>query len=370
LLSQTNIKLSISIYPILTFKNYMKNFKSILFICLVFTTITQAQVKLGNNPTSTHPSAALEIESTNKGLLIPRLTSAERTAIGNPAIGLMVYQTDGVAGFYTYNSDAWQALGASGTNGTNGIDGKTVLNGTSNPTATVGANGDFFINTTSNTLFGPKAAGAWPTGVSLVGSAGTNGTNGQGIPTGGTSGQVLAKVNNTDFNTQWVTPSSGGSSLPAQEGNSGKLLTTDGTNLSWTDQTTKLPTTHLGHNTANFTGGVLYCSPFYAVLSSTLNGINSWIMPSSGTVTIDFYLYEDEPGTIELFEIIPSTTGTLSINGSALSSFTYTAYSGGAAVTTSLSATLTAGKIYTIRFSKTGGTAFTASSFYTVIKQQ
>jgi hypothetical protein len=68
--------------------------------------------------------------------------------------------------------------GASGFNGTNGVDGKTVLNGTSNPTAAIGTNGDFFINTSSNTLFGPKAAGAWPTGVSLVGTAGTNGTNG------------------------------------------------------------------------------------------------------------------------------------------------------------------------------------------------
>ena len=63
-----------------------------------------------------------------------------------------------------------------GPAGTNGVDGKTVLNGTSNPTAAIGANGDFFINTSSNTLFGPKAAGAWPTGVSLVGPAGSNAT--------------------------------------------------------------------------------------------------------------------------------------------------------------------------------------------------
>ena len=33
------------------------------------------------------------------------------------------------------------------------------------------------------------------------------GTNGQGVPTGGTTGQVLAKVNGTDYNTHWVTPS-------------------------------------------------------------------------------------------------------------------------------------------------------------------
>ena len=45
---------------------------------------------------------------------------------------------------------------------------------------------------------------------------------------------MLAKVDGTDYNTQWVTPS-GGTSLPAQTGNAGKVLTTDGTNPSWTN---------------------------------------------------------------------------------------------------------------------------------------
>ena len=67
--------------------------------------------------------------------------------------------------------------GVNGTNGTNGIDGKTVLNGTVNPT-TQGNNGDFYINTVTNYIFGPKAAGVWPSGVSLVGPSGNNGTNG------------------------------------------------------------------------------------------------------------------------------------------------------------------------------------------------
>ncbi len=45
-----------------------------------------------------------------------------------------------------------------------------------------------------------------------AGTNGTNGTNGQGVPTGGTTGQVLSKVNGTDFNTAWTTPSAGGGS--------------------------------------------------------------------------------------------------------------------------------------------------------------
>jgi hypothetical protein len=42
----------------------------------------------------------------------------------------------------------------------------------------IGANGDFYINTTTNTLYGPKAGGNWPTGTSLVGPAGATGLSG------------------------------------------------------------------------------------------------------------------------------------------------------------------------------------------------
>ncbi len=59
-------------------------------------------------------SAVLDIYSTSKGMLTPRLTLAQRTAINNPATGLLVYQTDGVSGFYYYNGTTWTIL-SSGT---------------------------------------------------------------------------------------------------------------------------------------------------------------------------------------------------------------------------------------------------------------
>lgn len=60
-------------------------------------------------------------------------------------------------------------------------DGKSVLNGAVDPT-TEGVNGDFYINTTTWTIFGPKAGGVWPAGVSLVGPTGATGPQGeQGI---------------------------------------------------------------------------------------------------------------------------------------------------------------------------------------------
>lgn len=50
-----------------------------------------------------------------------------------------------------------------------------------------------------------------PTGpAGAAGPAGATGANGIGVPTGGTTGQVLAKIDGTNYNTNWVTPSAGG----------------------------------------------------------------------------------------------------------------------------------------------------------------
>ena len=62
-------------------------------------------------------SAMLDISSTSKGMLTPRMTTAQRTAISSPATGLLVYQTDGTAGFYFYNGAAWISLNTYSTAG-------------------------------------------------------------------------------------------------------------------------------------------------------------------------------------------------------------------------------------------------------------
>lgn len=58
--------------------------------------------------------------------------------------------------------------GAQGEAGAAGADGKSVLSGVEAPT-TEGAVGDFYIDTVTSTLYGPKGAEGWPAGVSLVG---------------------------------------------------------------------------------------------------------------------------------------------------------------------------------------------------------
>ncbi len=68
-------------------------------------------------------------------------------------------------------------------NGANGADGKSVLNGTGTPLDTVGSNGEFYIDISTNTIYGPKVEGTWPaTGVSIVGQTGATGATGpQGV---------------------------------------------------------------------------------------------------------------------------------------------------------------------------------------------
>ncbi|HVX26975.1 MAG TPA: tail fiber domain-containing protein, partial [Parafilimonas sp.] len=62
---------------------------------------------VGIGTTTPDPSAKLDIRTTNKGLLMPRLTQAQRNAIPSPANGLLIYQTDNNPGFYYYNGTAW-----------------------------------------------------------------------------------------------------------------------------------------------------------------------------------------------------------------------------------------------------------------------
>ncbi|MHA8084251.1 hypothetical protein U8695_01610 [Aquirufa antheringensis] len=85
--------------------------KIILFLLLVsFCAFSQT----GIGTTTPDASAKLEVSSTTKGLLTPRMTSAQRAVINLPANGLLVYQTDGVPGFYvntgTSASPVWSRV--------------------------------------------------------------------------------------------------------------------------------------------------------------------------------------------------------------------------------------------------------------------
>lgn len=66
--------------------------------------------KVGIGTVSPEESAILEVSSTSKGMLIPRMTQNQRNAITSPVAGLMVYQTDVIPGFYYYNASSWKFI--------------------------------------------------------------------------------------------------------------------------------------------------------------------------------------------------------------------------------------------------------------------
>jgi len=71
---------------------------------------------IGAASISHSPSAQLDVVSTTKGFLPPRMTNAQRTAISSPAVGLIVYCTDATEGLYEYTSAGWVNLNGVVTN--------------------------------------------------------------------------------------------------------------------------------------------------------------------------------------------------------------------------------------------------------------
>ncbi len=76
----------------------------------------QAQQNVGIGTTTPASSAQLDVSSTTKGLLIPRLTTLQRTAIANPANGLQVYDIT-TNSFWYYKNTSWVEIGNPATAG-------------------------------------------------------------------------------------------------------------------------------------------------------------------------------------------------------------------------------------------------------------
>lgn len=78
------------------------------------------------------------------------------------------------------------AQGPQGLQGTPGPAGSTVLSGNGAPSSTTGKNGDFYLDLTSSLFYGPKSTTGWGTGFSMKGANGEAGTNGNKIINGTT----------------------------------------------------------------------------------------------------------------------------------------------------------------------------------------
>ena len=76
--------------------------KIIIFVLAVTIskTIFTQGVGVNESGAAADGSAILDVSSTTKGLLVPRMTQTQRNAISSPATGLLIFQTDNTSGYY------------------------------------------------------------------------------------------------------------------------------------------------------------------------------------------------------------------------------------------------------------------------------
>lgn len=227
---------------------------------------------------------------------------------------------------------AGRVIGPILSSGGAALPGNAVLNGAIDPASGVGQDGDFYINTASLKIFGPKAAGAWPAGTAMVGaqgSAGTNGTNGAngangstvqngaGAPGAGLGNDGDYYIDNTAHalygpktagawgsSTSLVGPSGAGT---------GDMLKTD--NLSGLANNVTARTNLGAASTATFTSGAAGLTP--ASGGGTVNfqrADGAWAVPGSSGVSYAHFQEQQPSGSNSTATLTGSAWSTLVLN--------------------------------------------------------
>ncbi|MCF8463666.1 MAG: collagen-like protein [Flavobacteriales bacterium] len=151
----------------------MKKTLRLTFIWLIVSVSAFGQDNMGIGTLAPDPSAILEVSSTNKGVLLPRLTSAQKNGIVNPAQGLFIFDIT-TESFWYFDGTQWvEALGPIGPAGPQGLQGPQGIQG---PTGPPGAD---------SSIPGPQG----PQG--LQGLQGVQGIDGPTGPVGPTGPQGL-----------------------------------------------------------------------------------------------------------------------------------------------------------------------------------
>lgn len=88
----------------------MKNVKLLLMVtALIISYSLTAQIGVNTDGSSPDSSAMLDIKSTTKGFLLPRMTTFEQRSISTPASGLLIFNTDSLS-FWFFNGTLWLAF--------------------------------------------------------------------------------------------------------------------------------------------------------------------------------------------------------------------------------------------------------------------
>ena len=99
-----------------------------------------------------------------------------------------------------------------------GADGASILFGLGAPAGALGGVGDCYKDTATSDFYEKTGASAWtlrgndrglqgePGAPGMDGTDGADGADGAGVPSGGSTGQVLRKASGTDYHTEWSNP--------------------------------------------------------------------------------------------------------------------------------------------------------------------
>lgn len=146
--------LMVIIFSILKWPQKHLIMKRILLILLIAVTVQAIKAQsVGIGTVSPHASAQLDVSSTGKGLLIPRMSKTEKNNIATPATGLLVFQHEPDSiGFYYYSGASWLWL-------INTLQEDTLAWKTSGNTGTNTAN--HFLGTTNNVPISFRQNNIW-----------------------------------------------------------------------------------------------------------------------------------------------------------------------------------------------------------------
>ncbi len=212
--------------------------KQVLFFLLIAVTaqLVNAQ-NVGIGTTTPNPTAQLDVASTNKGFLIPRMTSTNRAFISNPANGLLVYDTSSNR-MYQYQNGTWQYFindnywRTSSTRNWVYNTTDSIGIGTSVPTQRLDVNGnirsrDNLIVDGDASVAGNMGAGNISTGGNII-VAGTSLLNGN-VSTNNdlivnNIGATLQLKDGSNVNKGFFQLSSGNLRMGTNSGNNGQLI--------------------------------------------------------------------------------------------------------------------------------------------------
>lgn len=204
------------------------------FLTLVLGISAKAQnIAINNDGTSAATSAMLDVKSSNKGFLMPRVTTLQRTAIASPALGLLVFDTD-TKTVWAYDGTSWKNLYTSGgltlpfsqtvstTNPAFSVTNSgTAIEGTTNGASASGIRGIATVNGSNGVYGGSTAAngvgvrGESNTGTGVIAYSGSgfginaSSLSGTGIYTNSISGLALNVNGNLKIAGGNTNPSNG-----------------------------------------------------------------------------------------------------------------------------------------------------------------